>query len=147
MTNGCSLANTHAPCNTYLVSTNAFGTLIKQARQNAELTQVEFASAIGLTQQTVSRWESGHVLPRNRDLPSIAQVLKIPLEMLERANTESDVAGRNGSSRLSSMEQELAQTKMLLAEVQAKLEQMVRPPAKRVAGKKLAPGRQARKRA
>jgi len=39
------------------------GKLIRDIRLNLELSQEEFASAIGVTFSTVNRWENGHAKP------------------------------------------------------------------------------------
>lgn len=38
-------------------------TLLKQGRQDAGLSQAELAEKVGVTQPTISRWESGKELP------------------------------------------------------------------------------------
>lgn len=48
---------------------------IKEFRIRAGLTQVRFADAMGVTQSTVSQWESGRVLPDTAKLPRMAEVL------------------------------------------------------------------------
>lgn len=48
---------------------------IKELRKSAGLTQTKFAEAMGVTQSTVSQWESGRVLPDTSKLPKIAEVL------------------------------------------------------------------------
>ena len=48
---------------------------IKELRKTAGLTQVKFAEAMGVTQSTISQWESGRVLPDTAKLPKLAKVL------------------------------------------------------------------------
>ena len=48
---------------------------IKELRKAAGLTQVRFAEAMGVTQSTVSQWESGRALPDTAKLPKLAEVL------------------------------------------------------------------------
>ena len=48
---------------------------IRDLRTAAGLTQVKFAEAMGVTQSTVSQWESGRVLPDTAKLPKLAEVL------------------------------------------------------------------------
>lgn len=48
---------------------------IKELRKKAGLTQVRFAEVMGVTQSTVSQWESGRVLPDTVKLPRLAEVL------------------------------------------------------------------------
>ena len=48
---------------------------IKELRRNAGFTQAKFAEAMGVTQSTISQWETGRVLPDTAKLPMIAEVL------------------------------------------------------------------------
>ena len=48
---------------------------IKELRRKAGLTQAEFAAAAGVTQSTVSQWESGITFPSTTNLPKIAEIL------------------------------------------------------------------------
>lgn len=48
---------------------------IKELRKKAGFTQVKFTEAMGVTQSTVSQWESGRVLPDTAKLPKLAEVL------------------------------------------------------------------------
>ncbi|BBD69240.1 XRE family transcriptional regulator [Nostoc commune NIES-4072] len=54
--------------------------LIREARQLLQLSQVEFASKIGVSFQSVNRWENG----RNRPIPlALKQIEKLLHEMGE----------------------------------------------------------------
>lgn len=48
---------------------------IRELRKAAGFTQEKFAVAVGVTQSTVSQWESGRVLPDTAKLPKLAEVL------------------------------------------------------------------------
>lgn len=48
---------------------------IKELRERAGLTQIEFAEAIGVTQSTVSQWEGGKICPNTAKLRKLAAVL------------------------------------------------------------------------
>lgn len=48
---------------------------IKELRKKAALTQAELAEAVGVTQSTVSQWESGKAVPDTLKLPKLAEVL------------------------------------------------------------------------
>ncbi len=62
---------------------DALGVLISEQRALAGIgTQTELAAAVGATQQTVSRWEKGESRPRERELPRLADVLKVKVERL-----------------------------------------------------------------
>lgn len=50
-------------------------TTIRELRKAAGLTQAKFAEAMGVTQSTVSQWESGQVLPDTAKIPKLAKVL------------------------------------------------------------------------
>lgn len=51
------------------------GLLIKQLRQEMELTQEEFASECGVVFSTVNRWEKGHTQPSPMALKLIILML------------------------------------------------------------------------
>ena len=52
-----------------------FGWLLLEARERIGLTQADVASRVGVSQQTVSRWESGISRPRNPNLTRLADLL------------------------------------------------------------------------
>lgn len=57
------------------------GDLIRSARQDAKLTQLELALMIGVRERTVVRWEQGHNEPRTEMvLWRIAKATRKPLE-------------------------------------------------------------------
>jgi transcriptional regulator with XRE-family HTH domain len=59
-----------------LAQFEAFGRLLGGLRTRAGIArQTELASRLGITQQTVSRWERGLSRPRDKDIPRIASVL------------------------------------------------------------------------
>lgn len=60
---------------------------IKYLRRRAKLTQTEVASAIGVTQGTVSQWENGLSWPRPNKMKAIAQLYCCTLEELYEAQT------------------------------------------------------------
>lgn len=55
---------------------------IQELRERAGLTQVQLAARVGVSQGTVSCWESENVLPRTRDLPLLANVLGCSIDEL-----------------------------------------------------------------
>jgi transcriptional regulator with XRE-family HTH domain len=55
---------------------------LKQARVRSGLTQAFVAAALGVSQATVSRLESGSITATADDLVVIAQVLRVPIETL-----------------------------------------------------------------
>lgn len=68
---------------------------IYDARVAAEITQVEFAKAVGVKQQTVSRWETGVVIPDATKLADIARVLDLPMDELVSLRYQSELDRRN----------------------------------------------------
>jgi len=58
------------------------GTRLKVARTMASMTQREWAKAIGVTKQTVSKWEQGETEPRLTKLAIIARLSGMPAEQL-----------------------------------------------------------------
>lgn len=65
----------------------AFSENIREAREREGLSQEDFAELIGVTQQTVSKYESGIKLPSISTLSDIADVLKCSTDyLLDREN-------------------------------------------------------------
>jgi transcriptional regulator with XRE-family HTH domain len=56
------------------------GKLISTLRKKRGLTQIEFASAVGITQASVSCIESGITEPRKKTVIRFCKVLDIPIE-------------------------------------------------------------------
>lgn len=55
---------------------------LRAARARAGLTQVELAAKVGLTQPTVSEWEIGQKSPHGSARILLAQVLDVPLDVV-----------------------------------------------------------------
>lgn len=55
---------------------------IKALRKTAGLTQTQLATKLGLSQNSLSQWETEVVLPRTRDLPQLAEVLGCRIDEL-----------------------------------------------------------------
>ncbi len=71
------------------------GEFIAQKRKEQELTQMQFAELVGVSNKTVSKWETGARLPDVAILPEVCIVLKITVnellageEMSEYSETE-----------------------------------------------------------
>jgi transcriptional regulator with XRE-family HTH domain len=62
-----------------------FGQLIQSARTRQALDQAALAKQLGVTQQTVSRWETGQVRPRRAALAKLALAFDVSVGELERA--------------------------------------------------------------
>lgn len=59
------------------------------------MTQIEFARRIGVKQQTVSRWETGVVIPDAMKLDDIARILGIDMTELVTLRYKAEVDRRN----------------------------------------------------
>ena len=59
---------------------------IKTKRKAGNLTQVELAQILGVSQEAVSRWESGSATPQVAKLPALAKALGCTIgELFEAA--------------------------------------------------------------
>ena len=58
------------------------GNKISSARRELGITQVELAEKMSVTRQTVSRWESGTVLPDVEKVSQIASILNVSCDYL-----------------------------------------------------------------
>lgn len=63
---------------------------IKLLRKQKNLTQEDIASALGMTYQAVSRWETGASYPDVELLPALASVLDVSLDALFRIDEKSE---------------------------------------------------------
>jgi transcriptional regulator with XRE-family HTH domain len=50
---------------------------LREARLRAKLSQADIAQAVGVTEATVSRWESGIRRPRRAEAQRLAAVLRV----------------------------------------------------------------------
>lgn len=68
------------------------GITLKAARVNADLTQVQFADALGVSKLTVSEWELGKRRIKPVYLPAIAHVLNVSMDdiILPKVITKSN---------------------------------------------------------
>lgn len=64
---------------------------IQELREDANLTQVQVALRMGVSQNTVSQWENEVALPRTRDLPLLANVLRCSIDALYNREDEDAV--------------------------------------------------------
>ena len=71
-----------------------FGDRLRRLRRERDISQEEYATLVGTTQQTIARWESGDSLPQLRFHDAIASEFGVPVEnvtdSLSREATESD---------------------------------------------------------
>lgn len=55
---------------------------IKQLRRQLNMSQKEFAAALSVTRQAVSRWECGEVVPSTDTLKLISDTFGVPVDYL-----------------------------------------------------------------
>ena len=55
---------------------------IKACRANADMTQEQFADAIGVSKATVNNWEKGKTFPRLNELKKISEVSSVPISLI-----------------------------------------------------------------
>ena len=77
---------------------NEFGNKIAQKRKDMGMTQQEFADALSVTRQTVSRWEAGTVIPDVDRIGDIAGILGVTCDYLLRDDIEAEQGTMAGSS-------------------------------------------------
>lgn len=58
------------------------GKKITKLREKKELSQEDFAGELGLSRETISRWENGKALPSSKNLKKVCEVLEIAVEEL-----------------------------------------------------------------
>lgn len=78
-------------------SENTFkGASVTALRRRLNMTQEEFAHAIGVTVSTVNRWENGHITPSRL----ARRAMEALLQQAMRATSEeaSEASGANGQS-------------------------------------------------
>jgi len=71
------------------------GENLKSLRKNADLTQDEIAEMLGVSPQSVSKWERGDTYPDITLLPSIANIFKISVDALIGMDRICNTEARN----------------------------------------------------
>ena len=80
---------------------NELGNKIAKKRKDTGLTQTEFAQKLSVTRQTVSRWESGTVMPDIDKIGDIASILGVSCDYLLKDDvTECENSPASPVSRL-----------------------------------------------
>lgn len=69
------------------------GEAIRYWRNRRAINQGELAEMVGISQNSLSRIETGEHRPRNTTLRKIADALKVPVEDLTAPSDEAKVAG------------------------------------------------------
>jgi transcriptional regulator with XRE-family HTH domain len=64
------------------------GTMLKEAREKAGLTQEQLAEKTGLPVGSIRNWEQGHRTPRIGVVPALARAVGLPVERLLVAMAE-----------------------------------------------------------
>lgn len=68
---------------------NTAGENIRIARERKKLSQVELAKLIGVSNDTVSRWETGKRQPRLQDLNRLAEILEVSFSFVAGKTNET----------------------------------------------------------
>lgn len=133
--------------------TTELGRLIQDRRQELNVSQIQLAEAVGCTQQTLSRWEKGRILPPFERLPHLARALQVDPAELFRAASVSAERSRflPAAERIGGVEEKVASLEGEITELKTMLQQVLDAVSPQVAaaggaGRKTAPPRQ-RKRA
>ncbi len=66
----------------YRVRMSVFGDFVKLRREELNLDQSDLARALGVNQQTVSKWEQAQTVPRPHRIREIAEVLRVDVSDL-----------------------------------------------------------------
>jgi len=67
-----------------MIAMSLIADCIRESRNTLDLDQATLALAVGVSQQTVSRWESGDGIPPARRIPALARALQVDAEHLSR---------------------------------------------------------------
>lgn len=67
---------------------------LKDLRNKQHLTQNEIAISLGVSQNTISQWETGERLPRADKLPLLAKILDCTVDDLLATQSHTTEAGR-----------------------------------------------------
>ena len=83
--------NTNTCNETKLDFPKELGKLIMQSRNALKKTQKELSNEIGISQQILSRWESGKEFPTNLQIANIEKNLKVKLPRGKKIPINSDL--------------------------------------------------------
>lgn len=64
------------------------GKILKKLRLERDMTLEDLAEKIGVSRQTISNWENGHIEPRQNKLKAMAVALGVSLDSLTQTCTE-----------------------------------------------------------
>jgi putative transcriptional regulator len=71
---------------------NHVGLAVSALRRRLNMTQEEFAHAIGVTVSTVNRWENGHIVPSRlarKAMEGLAHEAQIPADLLGQTSAKN----------------------------------------------------------
>lgn len=93
------------------METKAVGMRIKQARENANITQSELAASVGCTMQHIGAIERGIKTPRLDTFIQIACILQVPADLLlqDVLPRTSDLLGTELSASIAPLPDEIKQ--------------------------------------
>ncbi len=77
----------------------SLGTSLAQARRKAGLTQEAVAEKLGVSRQTISKWELNETLPDIRQSKRLAMLYRVTLDALIDFDIEAPGAGRDDPRR------------------------------------------------
>ena len=77
---------------------NELGNKISRKRKDLGMTQTDFAEKLSVTRQTVSRWESGTVMPDIDKIGDIASILGVSCDYLLKDDVTEDTGAENRTS-------------------------------------------------
>ena len=72
---------------------SAIGTFIQEGRKHYGMTQVELATKLGVSPQSISNWERGESLPDVAMLPDLAQVLHCSVDAILMGGDSTGIGG------------------------------------------------------
>lgn len=88
-----------------------FGEKLIQLRRKEGMSQEQLAAEIGITRQSVSKWESGSTLPELTKLIAISELFNVSVDYLVKDSMEEDFSGdmySMGNTRLEEKMDELS---------------------------------------
>lgn len=95
-----------------------FGAKLKKKRREAELTQAELASKIGVTFRTIINYENNNIYPRNREIyQKLADVFDVDVNYFLTEDEEfvTEAKEKYGTNGMTQAQQILAQATALFA--------------------------------
>ena len=76
---------------------NMISVNLKHIRDRHNLTQEQFAERIGVSRQTIAKWENGDSLPDIERCVEISMLFSVPLDVLATCNLDEDAESETNS--------------------------------------------------